>query len=79
MTGPQSAAFTADPADPVPELDRATNRPDTRSAPPDDPSREAEIEPGQPTEPVGNDNIRAGRVGGVMGGPRQQQGQGEGG
>jgi len=35
--------------------------------------------PGAATEPVGNDNIREGRVGGVMGGPRQQQGQGQGG
>ncbi|HET7727668.1 MAG TPA: hypothetical protein VFK54_10125 [Candidatus Limnocylindrales bacterium] len=30
-------------------------------------------------EPVGTDNIREGRVGGVMGGVRQQQGQGQGG
>lgn len=30
-------------------------------------------------EPVGDDNIREGRVGGVMGGPRQQQGEGGGG
>jgi hypothetical protein len=28
---------------------------------------------------VGNDNIREGRVGGLMGGPRQSQGQGQGG
>jgi hypothetical protein len=30
-------------------------------------------------EPVGPDNIREGRVGGVMGGRHQQQGQGQGG
>jgi hypothetical protein len=30
-------------------------------------------------EPVGDDNIRQGRVGGVMGGPRQQGGEGQGG
>jgi hypothetical protein len=30
-------------------------------------------------EPVGDDNIREGRVGGVMGGPRQQGGEGQGG
>jgi hypothetical protein len=30
-------------------------------------------------EPVGEDNIRDGTVGGVMGGPRQQGGEGQGG
>jgi hypothetical protein len=30
-------------------------------------------------EPVGADNIREGRVDGLMGGPHQQQGQGQGG
>ena len=30
-------------------------------------------------EPVGTDNIREGRVGGVMGGPHPQGGQGQGG
>jgi hypothetical protein len=30
-------------------------------------------------EPVGDDNIREGTVGGVMGGPRQQGGEGQGG
>ncbi len=44
---------------------------------PADPANE--LEPGDPAEPVGNDNIRDGTVGGVMGGPRQQQGQGQGG
>jgi hypothetical protein len=30
-------------------------------------------------QPIGADNIREGRVGGVMGGPNQQQGEGQGG
>ena len=30
-------------------------------------------------EPIGNDNIREGRVRGVMGGPRAQEGEGGGG
>lgn len=35
--------------------------------------------PGVAREPVGNDNIREGRVGGVMGPPHQSMGQGQGG
>jgi hypothetical protein len=35
--------------------------------------------PGIAREPVGNDNIREGRVGGVMGPPHASQGQGQGG
>ena len=34
--------------------------------------------PGAETEPVGNDNIREGRVGGVMGSPHAPYGQGQG-
>jgi hypothetical protein len=34
--------------------------------------------PGVATEPVGNDNIREGRVGGVMGSPHATNGQGQG-
>ena len=34
---------------------------------------------GAASEPVGNDNIRDGTVGGVMGGPHQSMGQGQGG
>jgi len=34
---------------------------------------------GSEREPVGNDNIREGRVGGVMGPPHQSMGQGQGG
>jgi hypothetical protein len=30
-------------------------------------------------QPIGPDNIREGRVGGVMGGPNQSQGEGQGG
>ena len=33
---------------------------------------------GAETEPVGNDNIREGRVGGVMGSPHATNGQGQG-
>lgn len=35
--------------------------------------------PGAATEPVGNDNIREGRVKGVMGSPHATNGQGQGG
>ena len=35
--------------------------------------------PGVEHEPVGNDNIREGRVGGVMGSPHASNGQGQGG
>lgn len=34
---------------------------------------------GDPVEYAGNDNIRQGNVGGLMGGPRQSEGQGQGG
>ena len=34
---------------------------------------------GSEREPIGNDNIREGRVGGVMGSPHQSMGQGQGG
>lgn len=37
------------------------------------------VDRGGTGQPVGRDNIREGRVGGVMGGPHQQQGQGQGG
>jgi hypothetical protein len=77
VTPPSNAAFTADADDPLPGLDGDSRDPD--ATPPGDPRPDAELEPGDPAEPVGNDNIRDGRVGGVMGGPRQQQGQGEGG
>lgn len=59
----------ADP-DPAPERERPT-------------TAEAETNEGDDRggtgEPVGADNIREGKVGGVMGGPHQQQGQGQGG
>ncbi|HET7028640.1 MAG TPA: hypothetical protein VFI28_13175 [Candidatus Limnocylindrales bacterium] len=83
MTTPQDDAFLPDLDDP---LARAATPPSdpadagrktepNRATTPDD---EAELDPGEPHEPVGNDNIRDGTVGGVMGGPRQQQGQGQG-
>ena len=56
--------------DPAPELER----PQAGDAPETD-----ERDRGGTGERVGRDNIREGRVGGVMGGPRQQQGEGQGG
>jgi hypothetical protein len=52
-----------------------------------DPAPEAEVpseddpgtEIGATEAPVGRDNIREGRVDGIMGGPHQSQGQGQGG
>lgn len=41
----------------------------------EDPGQSPAFEP----EPVGDENIAEGRVGGLMGGPNQQQGQGQGG
>lgn len=81
-----AAGFTPDPSDPVPSLE-ADDRPQDTTDPgaetepnvPSAPRAVDELDPGGPDEPVGNDNIREGRVGGVMGGPRQQQGQGQGG
>jgi hypothetical protein len=89
MTTPQNAAIVPDPDEPLagrPDGTSDTDRQDAtdpgletepnRPIVPDDASQ---LDPGEPHEPVGNDNIREGRVGGVMGGPRQQQGQGQGG
>jgi hypothetical protein len=81
--GNPHAGFSADQNDPLPSLDRDEDRADpgaeTEPNRPTAPDPSAELSPGDPTEPVGSDNIRHGRVGGVMGGPRQQQGQGQGG
>jgi hypothetical protein len=52
--------------DPAPEAERPT-------------VDEVASERGATGEPIGTDNIREGRVGGVMGGPHPQGGQGEGG
>jgi len=41
----------------------------------EDPGQSPAFDP----EPVGDENIAEGRVGGLMGGPNQQQGQGQGG
>ena len=68
---PSEAAFPSedDPA-PAPERERPTA---------------AEVETNEGVDvggtggPVGRDNIREGRVGGLMGGAHQQQGQGQGG
>jgi hypothetical protein len=71
MDEPRGAQFPddADP-DPAPERERPTAA---------ETSTSAGVDRGGTGEPVGPDNIREGRVGGVMGGPHQQQGQGEGG
>jgi len=83
MTTPQDGALHPDldgplarPAtSPANRADRGVETEPKRPTTPDD---EAELDPGEPHEPIGNDNIRDGTVGGVMGGPRQQQGQGQG-
>ena len=46
---------------------------------PADASASASGETGPDGQPIGRDNIREGRVRGVMGGPNQQQGEGQGG
>jgi hypothetical protein len=85
MSTPQAAGLTPDPNDPIPALDPADNDQATDPGRETEPNRPTEpdaadqLDPGEPAEPVGNDNIREGRVGGVMGGPRQSQGQGQGG
>ena len=61
---------TEEDPDPAPEQERAT-------------AAEVETNEGEDVggtgAPVGRDNIREGRVGGIMGGPHQSQGQGQGG
>ena len=64
-------------------FDQTDDRPGEPDAPPGATDTPFGGEPGVPEsqdldEPVGNDNIREGRVGGVMGGPRQSQGEGQG-
>ncbi|HKG57561.1 MAG TPA: hypothetical protein VKA85_09960 [Candidatus Limnocylindrales bacterium] len=56
--------------DPAPEHERPTAAEATTSE---------GVDRGGTGEPVGTDNIRKGRVDGVMGGPHQSQGQGQGG
>ena len=57
----------------------------TRPTQPTEPDAETTMPPSTtddgapPGEPVGNDNIREGTVRGIMGGPHQSQGQGQGG
>jgi hypothetical protein len=86
MSTTQAAGFTPDPNDPIPALDSTENDQATDpgremgpNRPSGGPDSDDVLDPGEPSEPVGNDNIREGRVGGVMGGPRQQQGEGQGG
>jgi hypothetical protein len=69
---PAAASRLPDEAepDPAPERERPTAAEATTSEGADR---------GGTGEQVGRDNIREGRVGGVMGGPHQQQGQGQGG
>jgi hypothetical protein len=72
-TDPTTAAAAypteAEP-DPAPERERATAA---------EPETSEGADRGGTGEPVGRDNIREGRVDGLMGGPHQQQGQGQGG
>jgi hypothetical protein len=56
--------------DPAPERERPTAA---------EPETNEGVDLGGTGDPVGRDNIREGRVGGLMGGPHQQQGQGQGG
>jgi hypothetical protein len=68
---PSTAKFpTESDPDPAPERERATAA--------DVETNEGE-DLGGTGDPVGRDNIREGRVGGLMGGKHQQQGQGQGG
>jgi hypothetical protein len=70
------------PAEPDPETQRAPGAEDSDSGEPP-PMRAGDEHlldgPGIAREPVGNDNIREGRVGGVMGPPHASHGQGQGG
>jgi hypothetical protein len=78
--GTPSGAESGTPAEPE-------QPPENASAGQSEWLRRAEPEPGAAadddvdaeTGPAGDENIREGRVGGVMGGPRQSQGQGQGG
>ena len=56
--------------DPAPEAERATTA---------EVETNEGVDRGGPGGPVGRDNIREGRVGGLMGGPHPQGGQGQGG
>ena len=69
----------ADPAQPTAatQANEATQPTETDEQTTMPPS--ATHEGGPPGEPVGNDNIRDGTVRGIMGGPHQSQGQGQGG
>ena len=82
-----------DPGDPDPQRPPTEDDENERSPferPPFDQDPEAQHAPGagegdleepppmQATERVGNDNIREGRVGGVMGAPSATNGQGQG-
>ena len=68
----------------LPQSDVAT-APTTQETEPAEPEAQSTLSPeptdegGLPGEPVGNDNIRDGTVRGIMGGPHQSQGQGQGG
>ena len=56
--------------DPAPEREEPTAA---------EPTTAEGVDRGGTGEPVGRDNIREGRVGGVQGGPHPSQGQGQGG
>ena len=73
------------PAEPDPDAQRAPGAgQDDPTTPGQPPMHAGATEhvldgPGIARQPVGNDNIREGRVGGVMGPPHASQGQGQGG
>jgi hypothetical protein len=80
-----------EPQEPPPGEDEDGREPSPFDRPPFDRDPEAQHAPGEgegigdpgstppPMQAVGNDNIREGRVGGVMGPPHQSMGQGQGG
>lgn len=71
---------TYDPnAEPDPAAEAAAPEPEAdRPDAPVQPQTEAEAGVGPDGQPIGPDNIREGRVRGTMGGPNQQQGEGQG-
>lgn len=62
------------------DLDRSQGGPDhpADQPPAPAPGPQDDVERGNVEEPIGNDNIRDGTVRGVMGGPRAQEGEGQG-
>ena len=70
---------TLEPDSPLPDESEADRAPEREQPTAAEATTSEAADRGGTGEPVGADNIREGRVGGVMGGPHQQQGQGQGG